>query len=127
MGTMRASWNERPETIMEQSAASAHDAEPFNDLLDSVGDLLKRIADVESPEIAKIRAKVQVALALARSAWQDTARYANQRARNSLRWPNDYLHESPWRAIGIATVIGMGVGAILGRSESRYFRASRRQ
>jgi ElaB/YqjD/DUF883 family membrane-anchored ribosome-binding protein len=101
--------------IMEYAAAHAR-TEPFNELLDSVDDLLKRIADVDSPEIKKIRTKVQVALAIARSAWQDTALYANRQVRNSLEWPNDYLRESPWRAIGIATVVGMGVGALLIRS-----------
>lgn len=100
---------------MEYAAAHAR-TEPFNELLDSVDDLLKRIADVDSPDIKKIRTKVQVALAIARSAWQDTALYANRQVKNSLQWPNDYLRESPWRAIGIATVVGLGVGALLTRS-----------
>ena len=76
-------------------------ATPFNELADSVDDLLKRIADVDSPDIRKIRTKVQIALAVARSAWQDTAHYANQRVINTLRWPDDYLRESPW-AGGVA-------------------------
>ena len=97
-------------------AAHARNAEPFDELLDSVDDLLKRIADVDSPEIKKIRTKVQVAAAVARSAWQDTAQYANRQVRNSLRWPNEYLHDSPWRAIGIAALVGVSVGAILTRS-----------
>ncbi len=100
---------------MESAAAHAPNAEPFDELLDSVEDLLRRIADVDSPEIKKIRTKVQVATAVARSAWQDTAQYANQQVRNSLRWPNEHLHESPWRAIGIAALVGIGVGAILTR------------
>jgi ElaB/YqjD/DUF883 family membrane-anchored ribosome-binding protein len=110
------SGTERPETIMENPAAPARDTEPFNELLDSVGDLLKRIAEVDSPEIRTIRAKVQVALALARSACQDTVLYAHRQAKNTLRWPNDFLRESPWRAIWIATMVGMGVGAIFRRS-----------
>jgi ElaB/YqjD/DUF883 family membrane-anchored ribosome-binding protein len=99
-----------------ERAAHARDTEPFTELLESVEDLLKRIADIDSPEIKKIRVKVQVAAALARSAWQDTAHYANQRVRNSLQRPNEYLRESPWRAMGIATVVGMGVAAYLTRS-----------
>jgi ElaB/YqjD/DUF883 family membrane-anchored ribosome-binding protein len=107
-----------PETNMKRSAL-ARNVEPYNELLDSVEDLLKRIADVDSPEIKKIRAKVQVAAAVARSAWQDTANYTNRQVRNSLQWPNDYLRESPWRAVGIATAIGMGVGAYLITSARR--------
>jgi ElaB/YqjD/DUF883 family membrane-anchored ribosome-binding protein len=115
--TMHLCGTERPETIMENdAAASARNVEPFNELLDSVGDLLKRIADVDTPEIRRIRAKVQVALALARSACQDTVLYARRQASDSLRWPNEFLRESPWRAIGIATVVGLGVGALLRKS-----------
>ena len=91
----------------------ARNVEPIDDLLDNVDDLLRRIADIDTPDIKKIRAKVQVAAAVARSAWEDTAQYANRQVRKSLSWPNDYLRESPWQAIGIATVIGMGVGAYL--------------
>jgi ElaB/YqjD/DUF883 family membrane-anchored ribosome-binding protein len=101
---------------MEYAAAHARNTEPFNELLDSVDDLLRRIADVDSPEITKIRTKVQVAAAVARSAWEDTATYAKRQVSDTLQWPNDYLRESPWRAIGIATVVGMGVGALLLRS-----------
>jgi ElaB/YqjD/DUF883 family membrane-anchored ribosome-binding protein len=96
-------------------SAADTDTEPFDDLLHSVDDLLNRIADVDSPEITKIRAKVQVAMAIAKSAWRDTTQFANQQVRNTLNWPGDYLQESPWRAIGIATVVGVGVGALLTR------------
>lgn len=101
---------------MENAASHSHIADPFNELADSVDDLLKRIADVDSPDIRKIRTKVQIALAVAKSAWRDTADYANQRVINTLRWPDDYLRESPWRAVGIAAVLGLGMGCLLSRS-----------
>jgi ElaB/YqjD/DUF883 family membrane-anchored ribosome-binding protein len=101
---------------MENAASHAHNADPFNELVDSVDDLLKRIANIDSPEIRKIRTKVQVALAIAKSAWQDTAHYANQQMANSLRLPRDYVRESPWRALGMAALLGVGLGALLCRS-----------
>ena len=45
----------------------------FHELFDGVEDLIKRVAEVESPEIQKIRAKVRAALIVARSAAQDGA------------------------------------------------------
>ena len=44
-----------------QDAAGAN----FQELFDDVEDLIKRVADIESPDIQKIRAKVRVALMLA--------------------------------------------------------------
>lgn len=100
---------------MEHAASQARSDEPFNDLVESVDDLLQRLSDVDTPDIRKIRTKVQVALAIARSAWQDTAQYANQQVVNSLRRPGDYLRESPWKALGMAALLGFGLGALLCR------------
>ena len=41
--------------------------------LDNVEDLTKALKDVDSPDIAKVRAKVKIALAAAQSAVADTA------------------------------------------------------
>jgi ElaB/YqjD/DUF883 family membrane-anchored ribosome-binding protein len=101
---------------MENAASHSSFVGPFNELADSVDDLLRRISDVDSPEVKKIRTKVQIALAVAKSAWQDTAHYANQQVANSLRLPGDYVRESPWRALGLATLLGVGLGALLCRS-----------
>ena len=103
---------------MENAASHAATGDPFDELADSVDDLLRRISDVDSPDVRKIRTKVQVALAIAKSAWQDTAAYANQRVTNSLRRPDEYVRESPWRAVGLATLLGFGLGALLCRSRA---------
>jgi ElaB/YqjD/DUF883 family membrane-anchored ribosome-binding protein len=94
---------------MKHHALKPRDNQEFSELTDDVEDLLRRIAYVDSPEVRKIRAKVEVALAAAKSAWQDTARYANR----TLHAPGDYLRESPWKSIGIAALLGIGVGALL--------------
>jgi ElaB/YqjD/DUF883 family membrane-anchored ribosome-binding protein len=100
---------------MKHAASNARRDAFFNELVDSIDDLLIRISDIESPEIDKIRTKVQIALNAAKSAWQDTSHYANERVTNSLRWPAEQVRESPWRAVGIATVVGIGMGALLTR------------
>ena len=84
----------------------------LSDLSDSVEDLLKQIADVDGADVKKIRAKVQMSLAAAKSAWSDTAEYAGR----SLRRPGEFLRESPWQALGFAALVGIGVGAIFMRS-----------
>jgi ElaB protein len=100
---------------MKHTASTERILGPLNDLTDSVDDLLERISELKSPEIQKIRTKVQIALAAAQSAWRDTANYASRQAMQTLRRPGEYIQESPWRALGIATLLGLGVGAILMR------------
>jgi ElaB/YqjD/DUF883 family membrane-anchored ribosome-binding protein len=100
---------------MKHAASNARGDASFDELVDSIDELLKRISDIDTPEVNKIRTKVQIALSAAKSAWQDTTRYANEQVTNSLRWPSDQLRESPWWAVGIATVVGIGMGALLTR------------
>jgi len=45
----------------------------FQELFDGVEDLIKRVSEVDSPEIQKIRAKARVALMMAKSAIADGA------------------------------------------------------
>ena len=45
----------------------------INDFLDNVDDLTKAIKDVETPDIARVRAKVKMALSAAKSALADSA------------------------------------------------------
>jgi ElaB/YqjD/DUF883 family membrane-anchored ribosome-binding protein len=100
---------------MKNAASNLRGDAFFTELVDSVDELLKRISDIDSPEINKIRTKVQIALGAAKSAWQDTTRYANRQVTDSLRWPGEQVRESPWRALGIAAVVGIGMGALLTR------------
>ena len=51
----------------------------FSDFIDHVEELTKAIKDVETPDIARLRAKVKIAMAAAKSAIHDgTARVRHQ-------------------------------------------------
>ena len=41
---------------------------PWEELFDGVDDLIKRVADIENPEIRKMRAKVHASMVVAKSA-----------------------------------------------------------
>ena len=100
---------------MKHAASPARGDAIFHELVTSVDELLSRISDIDSPDIPKIRAKVQIAVSAAKSAWQDTADFASKQMTNSMHWPGERLRESPWRAVGIAAAIGIGMGALLTR------------
>ena len=87
----------------------------LNDFLDNVDDLTKAIKDIEAPEIARVRAKVKMALAAAKSALSDGAAQVKGQARMVTRTTDNYVHENPWQVVGIAAVVGIAVGMILTR------------
>jgi ElaB/YqjD/DUF883 family membrane-anchored ribosome-binding protein len=88
----------------------------FNDLFESVEDLIKRVAEIDSPEIQRIRAKARVALMAAKSAAQDGATHVGRQARRAAETTDGYLREYPWYALGLGTLIGFGAGVLAARS-----------
>jgi ElaB/YqjD/DUF883 family membrane-anchored ribosome-binding protein len=83
--------------------------------LDSVEDLTKALKDVESPEVARIRAKVKIALVAAKSAVADTASQLRNQAQDVAKRTDGLVRDNPWQVIGIAAVVGLAVGILASR------------
>src|ERR1700761_520000 len=87
----------------------------INDFLDNVDDLTKAIKDVDSPEIARVRAKVKMALAAAKSALSDGAAQVRGQARQVTKTTDSYVRDNPWQVVGIAAVVGIALGIMMTR------------
>jgi ElaB/YqjD/DUF883 family membrane-anchored ribosome-binding protein len=83
--------------------------------LDNVEDLTKALKDVETPDIARVRAKVKIALAAAKSAMEDTAAQLKDQAQVVGQRTDSFVRDNPWQVIGIAAVIGLAVGILASR------------
>lgn len=99
-----------------QPDAAASLSEPFHDLFEGVEDLIKRVAEIDSPDIQKIRAKARVALIAAKSAAQDGATHVGRQARRAAETTDGYIREYPWYALGLVTLIGFGAGVLAART-----------
>jgi len=87
----------------------------INEFLDNVDDLTKAIKDVEAPEIARVRAKVKMAIAAAKSALSDGAAQVKGQARQVSRTTDTYVRDNPWQVVGIAAVVGIALGILMTR------------
>lgn len=85
------------------------------DFLDNVDDLTKAIKDVEAPEIARVRAKVKMAMAAAKSAITDGAAQVRGQAQQVTRTTDGYVRDNPWQVVGIAAVVGIALGMMMTR------------
>lgn len=83
--------------------------------LDNVEDLTRALKDVDSPDIAKVRAKVKIALAAAKSAVADTASQLRDQAQQVGRQTDTFVRDNPWQVIGIAALVGLAVGIFASR------------
>ena len=92
------------------------------ELFAGVDDLIRRVADIENPEIRQIRAKVYKALVAARSSFDRGAapmrrpslQLAPQPAPQILNGTDEYIEEEyPGPVLGIALLVGLGLGLVV--------------
>ena|ERR1700761_8823588 len=86
-----------------------------NHFLDNVEDLTKALKDVETPDIARVRAKVKMALVAAKSAVADTASQLRGQAQQVGRQTDTFVRDNPWQVVGIAALVGLAVGIFASR------------
>ena len=86
-----------------------------NSFLDNVEDLTRALKDVDSPDIAKVRAKVKIALAAAKSAVADTAMQLRGHAQQVGKQTDTFVRDNPWQVIGVAALVGLAVGIFASR------------
>jgi ElaB/YqjD/DUF883 family membrane-anchored ribosome-binding protein len=87
----------------------------INSFIENVEDLTDALRNVETPEIARVKAKVKIALAAAKSALSDGAAQVRSQARQVSRNTDIYVRDNPWQVVGIAALIGIAVGILASR------------
>jgi ElaB/YqjD/DUF883 family membrane-anchored ribosome-binding protein len=87
----------------------------INNFIENVEDLTHALKDVDTPEIARVKAKVKIALAAAKSALADSAAQVKHQARQATKSTDAYVRDNPWQVVGIAAVIGIAVGILASR------------
>jgi ElaB/YqjD/DUF883 family membrane-anchored ribosome-binding protein len=91
----------------------------ITEFLSNVEDLTRAIKDVDTPEIARVRAKVKIALTAARSALRDGAAQVRGQARQVSQNTDGYVRDNPWQVVGIAAVVGLALGMMMTRRTDR--------
>jgi ElaB/YqjD/DUF883 family membrane-anchored ribosome-binding protein len=87
----------------------------FSAVLTEAEDMLKR-ASTETGERAKdLRSQVEAKLLNAKLRMQELQGQAIDRAKDTARATDDYVHDHPWQAIGIAAAVGVVVGLLMNR------------
>lgn len=78
-------------------------------------EVLKATADQTGEKIASLRARIQERLHAARVRLAEAEAALMEKTRAAARATDQYVHDNPWKAVGIAAAIGFLVGFILGR------------
>jgi ElaB/YqjD/DUF883 family membrane-anchored ribosome-binding protein len=84
-------------------------------LIADVEDLVARIADLKDADVARVRSKVLRAIDTAKESVVDKADTVRRQAQRAATTADDYVHDSPWQAVGIAALVGAVVGILATR------------
>ena len=78
-------------------------------------DILRATAGVAGEKMGDLRERIGERLRDAKIRLADAEAALVDRTKAAARATDDYVHENPWRAVGIAAGIGLLLGVIIGR------------
>jgi ElaB/YqjD/DUF883 family membrane-anchored ribosome-binding protein len=78
-------------------------------------ELLRATAGQAGDKIADIRAKTQDRLSAAKIKLAEAEAAVVDKAKQAGRVADDYVHDNPWRSVGVAAGFGFIVGLLIGR------------
>lgn len=78
-------------------------------------ELLKATAGQAGDKVAELRGRIQDNLAHAKDSLAEAQEAVVAKAKAAGRATDDYVHDNPWRAVGIAAGVGFVVGLLIGR------------
>ncbi len=84
-------------------------------VVDDAEALLSATASQAGEKVQEVRARAKESLAAARARLSTIEKSAMHRARAAVDGSNEYVHENPWTAIGVAASAGLLVGFLLSR------------
>jgi ElaB/YqjD/DUF883 family membrane-anchored ribosome-binding protein len=77
--------------------------------------LLAATAGDASGSVAELRERVQATLSQAKSGLIDAQAQVVDRAKAAAKATDGYVHENPWKSVGVAAGVGLLVGMLIGR------------
>lgn len=78
-------------------------------------ELLRATAGQAGEKVAELRAKAQDHLATAKVKLADAEAAIMDRAKQAGQAADDYVHDNPWGAVGVAAGVGFLIGLLIGR------------
>jgi ElaB/YqjD/DUF883 family membrane-anchored ribosome-binding protein len=98
------------ETATEVAEAGASQLKKF---FDDVEDLVRRVTPLADEDLGRMRARVETSLKSVRKATDRQVRQAVSVSSRAARATDDYVRESPWKAIGIAAIAALALSSLV--------------
>ncbi|MCL2872174.1 MAG: DUF883 family protein [Betaproteobacteria bacterium] len=100
---------------MSRSFPSEKLVDDFSTVLNEAESLLHEAATETGEKARDLRHQIEGKLAMAKMRLQEVEGQLADRARIYARATDDFVHDRPWQAVGIAAAIGLVLGLLIAR------------
>jgi ElaB/YqjD/DUF883 family membrane-anchored ribosome-binding protein len=103
---------------MSEQASVASKEKLVSDLKVVVADaeeLLRATAGAAGDKVGELRERIGVRLRDAKERLQDAEAALVDKTKAAARATDDFVHEQPWKAVGVAAALGLALGVLIGR------------
>lgn len=77
--------------------------------------LLKATANQGGEKLAEVRAKAEESLKVAKARMADAQEALLAKTKEAAQATDVFVHENPWKAVGISAGVGLVIGLLIGR------------
>jgi ElaB/YqjD/DUF883 family membrane-anchored ribosome-binding protein len=109
-------------TLSQENTMSKAGALPqdklISDLKAVVADseeLLRATADQAGEKAAAMRDRIKVRLLSAKDSLMEAEQALIEKTKAAAKATDEYVHENPWKAVGVAAGVGLVLGLLIGR------------
>lgn len=78
-------------------------------------ELLRATAGAAGDKVGELRERLGVRLRDAKERIQDLEAAVIDKTKAAARATDDFVHEEPWKAVGVAAALGLALGVLIGR------------
>jgi ElaB/YqjD/DUF883 family membrane-anchored ribosome-binding protein len=87
----------------------------FKVVISDAEELLKATASAAGEKVSAARERVQDSLHQAKIKLAEAEDILVQKSKAAARMTDEYVHEHPWRSVGVAAGVGLIIGLLIGR------------
>jgi ElaB/YqjD/DUF883 family membrane-anchored ribosome-binding protein len=100
---------------MNQDASKEKFVTDMKVLVADTEELLRATASQAGEKAAVARERIQATLAVTKAKLIEAERALLDKTKQAARATDDYVHDNPWQAVGIAAGVGFLLGLLIGR------------
>ena len=98
-----------------ESVSKAQLIEEFKALVADAEALIKATAKDGSATVSKVRSKAEASLSAAKDKLDDLQDDLLEKGKAATKAADAYVHENPWKSVGIAAGVGLIIGLLISR------------